>query len=351
MTRTAGRPAGRVRATVATPARSRGDGFVWRYLPLPPHLPNPTATDEAGAGPETRSARPPGLRALVCPAFPAPHAFTGRPLPDDPVRPHPGDPDRQAEDLARLRRALGAGAIHAMRQVHGVTVLPAPTPPRGLDGKATTAEVPVAEIPVAEIPVADAAEPECDGLLTLTPGEAVAVKTADCVPLLLHDPLSGAAAAIHAGWRGAAGDLATRAVRALAQATGSPETGFHALLGPAIGPCCFEVGPEVLAAFAAGGRDPDEIRAPTPPPSAGYGEPRESPADRTRRTDRADRAHLDLHRDTRLRLRAAGLRPDRIHAADACTRCGDRFHSYRRDGRRAGRNWAVVRAVRAELPT
>lgn len=329
MTRTAGRPAGRTRATVAAPARSPGAGFVWRFLPLPPHLPNPAATEEAKPGPETRSAPPPGLRALVCPAFPAPHAFTGRPLPDDPVRPHPGDPDRQAEDLDRLRRAFGAGAIHAMRQVHGVTVLRAVAGPDRADGDSP-------------------AEPECDGLLTPTPGEAVAVKTADCVPLLLHDPLTGAAAAIHAGWRGAAGDIATRAVRALAQATGSPATGFHALLGPAIGPCCFEVGPEVLAAFAVGGRDPDEIRAPTPPPAVGSGEPRESPADRTLPTDRA---HLDLHRDTRLRLRAAGLRPDRIHAADACTRCGDRFHSYRREGRRAGRNWAVVRAVRAGLPT
>lgn len=197
-----------------------------------------------------------------------------------------------------------------MRQVHGVVVLPAPAPPDGEDREPR--------------------EPECDGLLTLRPGQAVAVKTADCVPLLLHDPLSGAAAAVHAGWRGAAGDIATRAVRAVVQATGSPPTEFHALLGPAIGPCCFEVGKEVLAAFAAGGRDPDQIRARQPPPSAG-------PA--------GDRARLDLRRDTRLRLRAAGLRDDRIRQSDHCTRCGPDFHSYRREGRRAGRNWAAVRAL------
>lgn len=200
-----------------------------------------------------------------------------------------------------------------MRQVHGVVVLPAPAPPDSEDREG-----------------ADAGEPECDGLLTRRPGQAVAVKTADCVPLLLHDPLSGAAAAVHAGWRGAAADIATRAVRALAQATGSPATEFHALLGPAIGPCCFEVGPEVLAAFAAGGRDPDEIRAPVSPPAAG-------PA--------GDRARLDLRRDTRLRLRAAGLRDDRIRQTGHCTRCGPDFHSYRREGRRAGRNWAAVRAL------
>ena len=335
LTGTAGGPAGESPSAGDDPTGSPGDGFVWRSLPLPPFLPDPAAAAaEPEPDPEFPSASSPGLRALICPAFPAPHAFTGRPLPDDPAS--PGDPDRQAEDLDHLRRALGAGTIHAMRQVHGVTVLPAPAPPRGPTGGGPTAEVPTA------VSDTEAAEPECDALFTLTPGAALAVKTADCVPLLLHDPLSGAAAAVHSGWRGAAGDLATRAVRALAQATGSPAHGFHALLGPAIGPCCFEVGPEVLAAFAAAGRDPDEIRSPAPPPSVRPPGDRESPS---------DRAHLDLHRDTRLRLRAAGLRPDRIHAADACTRCGPDFHSYRREGRRAGRNWAAVRAVRPDRPT
>ena len=322
LTPTAARPAGEARPAAGEPARSGRDGFVWRSLPLPDGA---GAVAEPQAGPESPSAPPPALRALVCPAFPAPHAFTGRPQSGDPPETPLGAPDRQAADLHHLRRALEAGTIHAMRQVHGTAILRAAASPDRAGGDPP-------------------AEPECDGLFTLTPGEAVAVKTADCVPLLLHDPLSGAAAAVHAGWRGAAGDLATRAVRALAQATGSPPTGFHAALGPAIGPCCFEVGPEVLAAFAAGGRDPDEIRSPAPPPPAG-------PA--------SDRARLDLHRDTRLRLRAAGLRPDRIHAADACTRCGPDFHSYRREGRRAGRNWAAVRTVggavgqtgRRELPT
>lgn len=345
LTRTASRPAGESPAAGKSPATGKspaagddpagapGDGFVWRSLPLPPSLPSPAEAIGEPA-PEPRSDRPPELRALVCPAFPAPHAFTGRPLPDDPAS--PGAPDRQAADLDRLRRALGAGTIHSMRQVHGVTVLAAPTPPRGPTGGGPAAEVPTA------VSDTEAAEPECDALFTLTPGAALAVKTADCVPLLLHDPLSGAAAAIHAGWRGAAGDVATHAVRAMAKATGSPAHGFHALLGPAIGPCCFEVGPEVLAAFAAAGRDPDEIRSPAPPPSFSPPGDRES---------LSDRAHLDLHRDTRLRLRAAGLRPDRIHAADACTRCGPDFHSYRREGRRAGRNWAAVRAVRPDRPT
>ncbi len=334
LTRTAGGPAGESPSAGDDPTGSPGDGFVWRSLPLPPSLPDPAEATETPA-PEPPSARPPKLRALICPAFPAPHAFTGQPLPDDPAS--PGDPDRQAADLDHLRRALGAGTIHAMRQVHGVTVLPAPTRPRG-----PAIGAPTAEALLTEVPIADPAEPECDALFTLTPGAALAVKTADCVPLLLHDPLTGAAAAVHAGWRGAAGDVATRAVHALAQATSSPAHGFHALVGPAIGPCCFEVGPEVLAAFAAAGRDPDEIRSPTPPPSVRPPGDRESPS---------DRAHLDLHRDTRLRLRAAGLRPDRIHAADACTRCGPDFHSYRREGRRAGRNWAAVRAVRPEPPT
>ena len=117
-----------------------------------------------------------------------------------------------------------------------------------------------------------------------------------------------------------------RAASALATLSGSPPSGFYALIGPSIGPCCFETGPEVPAAFAAGGRDPEAIAAPRPANS--------------RARPRPDRSWLDLPLDARLRLVAAGLREANISDAGRCTRCGPEFHSFRRDGPGAGRNWS-----------
>ena len=83
------------------------------------------------------------------------------------------------------------------------------------------------------------AYPECDGLITNTPGLALVVFTADCTPILLHDPVTGAVGAVHAGWRGTAADIAGKAVRAMVSAFGCDPAHIRAAIGPNIGSCCF----------------------------------------------------------------------------------------------------------------
>lgn len=153
---------------------------------------------------------------------------------------------------------------------------------------------------------------EGDALLEDAPGAVVAVRTADCIPILLADDRHRAVAAVHAGWRGTVAGIAARAVEAMGERFGTRPEDLHAAIGPGIGKCCYEVGPEVAAHFGARGR-----------------------------------AHIDLADANRLQLAAAGLRPERIYAAGLCTLCHPgEFHSFRRDQEAAGRmhSFAGVKA-------
>ncbi len=157
---------------------------------------------------------------------------------------------------------------------------------------------------------------EADGLLTGEPGLFLGVKTADCLPLLLVDPDVHAIAAVHAGWRGTVARIARRAVEHLERRFGSKPRRLVAALGPGIGPCCFAVGPEVAAQF----RDLFPERA-----------------DLDRRT------HLDLVEANLRILEEAGVPRARVDAGRLCTCCQPaEFHSYRRDGQRAGRMFSVI---------
>ena len=91
--------------------------------------------------------------------------------------------------------------------------------------------------------------PECDGLITNEPGIALAVFTADCTPILLHDPVTGAVGAVHAGWRGTAASIAGKAVEAMAREFGSRPEDIRAAIGPNIGVCCFETDADVPQAM------------------------------------------------------------------------------------------------------
>ena len=91
--------------------------------------------------------------------------------------------------------------------------------------------------------------PECDGLVTNTPGLTLVVFSADCTPILLHDPVTGAVGAVHAGWRGTAQDIAAKAVRAMAENFGSQPKDIRAAIGPNIGPCCFQTDGDVPQAM------------------------------------------------------------------------------------------------------
>ena len=92
--------------------------------------------------------------------------------------------------------------------------------------------------------------PECDGLITNEPGIVLAVFTADCTPVLLHDPITGAVGAVHAGWRGTAASIAGKAVAAMVREFGSDPSQLRAAIGPNIGVCCFETDSDVPKAMA-----------------------------------------------------------------------------------------------------
>ena len=155
-------------------------------------------------------------------------------------------------------------------------------------------------------------QPEADAAVAEAPGLVLGIETADCLPVLVVDPVRRAVAAAHAGWRGTAAGVARAAVATLV-AGGSRTEDLIAATGPGIGPCCYEVGDELRSAFGEGG------------------------AEFFRRGPRG-RPHLDVRAANERQLREAGIAEDRIHRVDDCTRCrADLYHSYRRDGKNAGR--------------
>ena len=93
--------------------------------------------------------------------------------------------------------------------------------------------------------------PECDGLVTNTPGVALMVFSADCTPILLHDPVTGAVGAVHAGWRGTASGIVKNAVETMVSAFGCKAENICAAIGPNIGGCCFETDADVPEAMVA----------------------------------------------------------------------------------------------------
>jgi len=148
---------------------------------------------------------------------------------------------------------------------------------------------------------------EGDALMENTPGRLIAVKTADCIPILLVDPRHRAVAAAHAGWRGTAQRIAAHAVAEMHRKFSSQPEDLHAAIGPGIGKCCYQVGPEVAGQFA-------EF------------------ADSNR--------HVDLSAANRHQLAGCGV--VHIYTAQLCTMCMNDFHSYRRDKQQAGRMLSVV---------
>ena len=195
------------------------------------------------------------------------------------------DAGRVAANRARLRRALGVGAIHVLHQVHGTRVWEAPDPEAR----------------------------EGDALWTRQKGVAVAVGVADCVPVFVWDARQRWIGVVHAGWRGTAAGILSRAL-GLWKAAGARPEDLYVALGPSIGPCCYVVSPEVAAQFPAGA-----VRA----------------------TEAAPR--VDLHAANQMQAHAADVPPAQIEAAPPCTGCSlDDFFSHRVEGGVTGRMWAVT---------
>ena len=210
----------------------------------------------------------------------------------------------EAPGLAALQVEHGFGTrasaqvaireLHTLHQVHGSRVVSIPPPPR--------------------------AGEEGDALLALAPGTAVGVWTADCVPILLVAPQPGAVAAVHAGWRGSAAQIAGHAVRALCSSAGCRPEALLAAIGPHIGACCYEVDAPVRDAI----RDAEVFQP-----------------------GRVGHWSLDLGLLNLRQLVAAGLQAARIERVGGCTACEpETYESYRRDaGRGRMLHWVRARSA------
>jgi YfiH family protein len=207
-------------------------------------------------------------------------------------------PDNVNENLRRVADAVGSRSedLFAAYQVHGrsVTVVEAQTEPR----------------------------PKCDVLVTRSPDKTLLLRYADCTPVLLADPKQRAVAAVHAGWRGSAVRAASAAVEALRDRFGSRPRDILAGIGPAIGPCCYTVGQDVVDAFA----DRPGLFSET-------------------QTEGSLVRRLDLWEANRQALVEAGVPAAQIESAGICTQCqSDRFFSHRANaGQPAGRFAALIR--------
>jgi YfiH family protein len=156
---------------------------------------------------------------------------------------------------------------------------------------------------------------EADAMITNRPGLTIAVRTADCLPILIWDEVNKVAAAVHAGWRGSLNAIASKAVLTMRSSFGSHPGDLRIGIGPAIGPCCYEVNGPVLK-----------------PLRERFGYWSEVVREKGNGKGMLDLAGLNFRQ-----LVASGVPPEGITVAGACTFCHpERFYSYRRDGDSSG---------------
>ena len=208
------------------------------------------------------------------------------------------DEARIEENYRRVAAAAGVAreALTTTWQVHGNVILEADAAHRGRSlGRA-------------------------DGLITDTPGIPLLQRYADCTPIIVYDPEHRAVGIAHAGWQGVVNRTAEALVWAMIDAYESRPGQLIGVVGPAIGPCCYEVGPEVAAAIRATQHDPDQLLRPS---------------------QRPRHAFLDMWQANARQLQDAGV--GSIEVAELCTACHtDIFFSHRGDKGRSGRFGAVV---------
>jgi YfiH family protein len=221
--------------------------------------------------------------------------------------------DNVLENRKRFQTALGAQKfpLIALQQIHSAVVHP----------------------------FAAAAKEPCkgDASLTNTPGLLLGVQTADCVPILLVDPKKRAVAAVHAGWRGTLARIAEKTVGELVANFNSKPSDLLGAIGPSIGPCCYEVGAELVVQFTSQFADAadyfDEPRSgeePNPLQWLSMMPPGHQPPPKN--------VHLDLPKANRSQLLAAGLSEKNIFSSGLCTACHPSlFFSYRKQGSHSGR--------------
>jgi hypothetical protein len=178
------------------------------------------------------------------------------------------------------------------------------------DGLSTLKQVHSATVLVADQPTGCIGEG--DSVISEERGIFVSVRTADCFPLLLADARTRAVAAIHAGWRGTAAEIAIHTLRRMHDEFGTDPKDVYAVIGPGIGACCYEVGEEVALQFG-----------------------------------RKKAGPLDLAAVNRRQLLVAGMPGEQIDAVGSCTYCdAATFHSFRRDKEQAGRMISYIGTVK-----
>src|SRR5437867_2335423 len=246
---------------------------------MPANLPEPTggfAWVQAPEGP-----------ALVCRSLEpvAPHLFTTRPWL---LGSAPADSEAAWQEVAAAI-GVGNGRLARVHQVHGSRVVAARPNDR----------------------------PDADVVVSADGDLAVAIQTADCVPLLIADLRTGVVAAAHAGWRGLAARTPAAAVEALVRRFAVRPADLVAAAGPSIGACCYEVGADVRRRFEEEGFVPGELAA------WFLMEPRSTPRNRSfagvPSTPRPDRWYFDGWAAARDQLLATGLEAGQIHVAELCT--------------------------------
>jgi len=156
---------------------------------------------------------------------------------------------------------------------------------------------------------------EGDAIVSSEPGVVIGIRTADCVPILVADPETRMVACIHAGWRGTASNIVGATIDVLRSRGSKPEN-LHVAIGPSIGSCCYEVGPEVASQFETW----------------------------RQKTDSVEKSTLDLPAINESQLRAAGVL--QVWKCGECTFCQPaRFFSFRRERESAGRMLSFVSRV------
>jgi YfiH family protein len=210
----------------------------------------------------------------------APHLFTTRQLALS-----------SQDGYSRLAESLNAHGVATVAQVHGANVEVIRT--------GTTRPL---------------THQRADAMVSNDRSTAIAVRAADCVPILMADRTTGSVAAVHAGWRGTAARVAVAALDALTRQFATKPADVVAAIGPSIGACCYEVGPELVDAFAAAGHERDLI-------DRWFSTPRPQGADlpRDRRSRQRLALHLDLPAANRDQLVLAGVPDAHIHLAGLCT--------------------------------
>jgi YfiH family protein len=208
------------------------------------------------------------------------------------------DAEIVSRNVCDAKSAIGIhdGRVVTMKQVHGDTIV---------DVKDTKTKE----------------TGEADAIVTATPGVFLGVLTADCVPILFAAPDRRVAAAVHTGWRGTLAGIVVKTVEHLQQNYGIAPGSLEAAIGPAIGPCCYEVGEDVVEALLAR-----------------WGRLAEGTIDRS-----AAKAHLDLRRLNQAILVQAGLPGESVYNIGPCTSCAATdYFSYRRQRGETGRQMSVI---------